>query len=61
MRFYVSEKVFEMIPDAQFGLVSVEGGDNRGEEKEIADLLNKSIEECSEHFKDKKVKNEPEL
>ena len=44
MRFYVSEKVFEMIPDAQFGLVSVEGGDNRGEEKEIADLLNKSIE-----------------
>lgn len=61
MRFYVSEDVFKMIPDAQFGLVSVEGGDNKGESQEILELLDSSIKACAEHFEGKKVKNEPEL
>ena len=35
MKFYVTKDVFEKIPDGKFGLVSVTGADNTGNNPEI--------------------------
>lgn len=61
MRFFVTQSVFDRIPNAQFGLVSVSGLDNHGEKPEITKLLNEAIAFCEAHFDGKAVKKEPEV
>jgi DNA/RNA-binding domain of Phe-tRNA-synthetase-like protein len=61
MKFYVTQDVFDVIPNAQFGLVSVYGVDNSKEYKQIEDGLTEAIGSCEEHFEGKKVKEEAEL
>lgn len=61
MNFYVSEKVFEKMPDVCFGLVSVKGVDNSKSYEFIDKMLDESIASCEEHFEGKVVKQEKEL
>jgi DNA/RNA-binding domain of Phe-tRNA-synthetase-like protein len=61
MKFFVTEDVFAKIPDAKFGLVSVNGADNSGSSDEIEAMLSENVKKVEEHFAGKKVKNEPEL
>lgn len=61
MKFFVTEDVFAKIPDAQFGLVSVLGADNHGDNAEVEALLNEGIAQCEAFYSGKKVKDEPEL
>ncbi len=61
MNFYVTEKVFEKMPDVVFGLVSVKGVDNSKDYDFIHTLLDESIASCENHFEGKVVKQEKEL
>ncbi len=61
MKFYVSEKVFEKMPEACFGLVSVKGVDNNKIYPAIENKLEENIKSCEEHFEGKTVKTEKEL
>lgn len=61
MKFYVTDDVFEKMPNVFFGLVSVYGVDNHKDYSEIEKELEKSIHSCEEHFEGKKVKEEIEL
>ncbi|MBQ6622195.1 MAG: hypothetical protein IJH75_05120 [Mogibacterium sp.] len=61
MKFFVTEDVFAKIPDAQFGLVSVNGADNHGMNAEVEAFLQEGVKACEEFYGGKKVKNEPEL
>ena len=61
MKFFVTQDVFDKLPDAQFGLVSVKGADNHGSIAEIETLLNESVKECEALYVGKKVKEEPEI
>ena len=61
MNFYVTEKVFEKMPNAVFGLVSVKGVDNTKDYDFIHRLLDESIAFCEKYFEGKIVKQEKEL
>lgn len=61
MNFYVTEKVFEKLPDAVFGLVSVKGVDNSKRYDFIDAMLDESIASCRDYFEGKVVKQEKEL
>lgn len=61
MKFYVADKVFEKIPNAQFGLVSVAQINNSQEVRFVHSLLEDSIKSCEEHFAGKNIKEESEL
>lgn len=61
MNFYVTDKVFEKMPNAVFGLVSVKGVDNRKSYDFIDKMLDENIAGCESHFEGKTVKQEPEL
>lgn len=61
MKFYVTEDVFRLLPDAQFGLVSVHGADNHGRNEELAEMLAEGVRACEALYVGKKVKDEPEL
>lgn len=61
MKFYVTEKVFEKLPEVCFGLVSVKGVDNSREYGFVSDMLDENIASCHDHFRGKTVKEEPEL
>lgn len=61
MLFYVTEKVFDKMPDVVFGLVSVKGVDNSKDYDFIHTMLNESIASCEKYFEGKVVKQEKEL
>ena len=61
MDFYVTEKVFEKMPEACFGLVSVKGVDNSRNYDFIDTMLDESIASCEAYFEGKVVKQEKEL
>ncbi len=61
MNFYVTEKVFEKMPDVVFGLVSVKGVDNSKGYDFIDTMLDESIASCEAYFEGKVVKQEKEL
>ncbi len=61
MKFYVTNEVFEKMPNVIFGLVSVYGVDNHQKYPKIEDMLTESIKTCEEHFEGKKVKEEKEV
>ena len=61
MNFYVTEKVFEKMPNVVFGLVSVKGVDNTKDYDFIHQMLDESISSCENYFEGKVVKQEKEL
>ena len=61
MNFYVTEKVFEKMPNVIFGLISVKGVDNTKDYDFIHQILDESITSCENHFEGKVVKQEKEL
>lgn len=61
MNFYVTEKVFEKMPNVVFGLVSVKGVDNSKGYDFIDSMLDESIAGCEAYFEGKVVKQEKEL
>lgn len=61
MKFYVTNEVFEKIPNAVFGLVSVYGVDNNANYPLIKKLLKENIESCEEYFENKIVKESEEV
>lgn len=61
MRFEVFPEVFELLPDACFGVVAVRGVDNSRAYGEVSGLLHEAIAECESAFRDIKVKEAPEI
>ena len=61
MKFYVTDKVFEKLPEACFGLVSVCGVDNSADYPFIGEMLDENIISCRDYFAGKTVKEEKEL
>lgn len=58
MKFYVTDEVFEKMPNVIFGLVSVYGVDGSKKYEEIENMLSSSIKTCEEYFEGKKVKED---
>ena len=46
MRFEVSPAVFELLPDACFGVVAVKGAENTRPISDVSALLHESISAC---------------
>ena len=61
MKFRVSKEVFEKFDNVCFGVIVAKGIDNTVEVNEIIQLLNKSIQECENKFKDTKIKELDEI
>ena len=61
MRFEVSPSVFELLPDACFGVVAVKGADNTRPIPEVSALLHESIAACERALEGVKVKEFPEI
>ena len=59
MKFIVEKEIFEKLPNACFGVVMAKGIDNSKAYPEIDRLLDESIETAAQHFKGRKVKEEP--
>ena len=61
MRFEVSPDVFELLPDACFGVVAVRGVDNSRAYPEVSELLHSAIAGCEAALEGIKVKESPEI
>ena len=61
MRFEVSPELFELLPDAVFGVVAVRGADNSREYPEISALLRSAAADCAEALAGVKVKESPDI
>ena len=61
MRFEVSKDVFDLLPDACFGVVAVRGVDNSRSYPEVSELLHAAIAECEGAMAGVKVKESPEI
>jgi len=61
MQFIVEDKVFAILPKVCFGIVVARDLDNKGSNKEITELLQRSIEAVRERFQTVKPKEHPDL
>lgn len=61
MKFKVSKEVFEKFENVCFGVIVAKGINNTVESNQIIQLLNKSIQECENKFKDTKIKELDEI
>ena len=61
MRFEVSPELFELLPDAVFGVVAVRGADNSREYPEISALLRFASADCAAALAGVKVKESPDI
>ena len=61
MRFEVSKDVFDLLPDACFGVVAVRGVDNSKSYPAVSELLHAAIAECEGAMAGVKVKESPEI
>ena len=61
MRFEVSPELFELLPDAVFGVVAVRGADNSREYPEISALLRSAAADCAAALAGVKVKESPDI
>lgn len=61
MKFYVTDEVFEKMPNVIFGLVSVYGVDNGKSYPRIEELLTENIKKCENYFDGKVVKETDEV
>ena len=50
MKFYVTKDIFEKIPDGKFGLVSVTGADNTGNNPEEVLAAREELAELAEKY-----------
>ena len=57
MKFEIAKEVFDLLPNAYFGVVAVRGMDNRKEIPDLEEMLQKNIEICEKDFEGIKVKN----
>ena len=61
MRFEVSKDVFDLLPDACFGVVAVRGVDNSKSYPQVSELLHAAIAECESALAGVKVKESPDI
>ena len=61
MRFEVSPDVFDLLPDACFGVVAVRGVDNSKAYPQVSELLHSAIAGCEGALAGVKVKESPEI
>lgn len=61
MKFIVEPSVFENLKDVCFAIVVATQVDNTQKKPEIADLLDKNIEDCEVYFDHKQVKHSEEI
>lgn len=61
MKFVVDKKFFDKVDNACFGVIIARGIDNTKDYPFIKELLNKEINDISEEYQDKKVKELPEI
>ena len=57
MKFEIAKEVFDLLPNAYFGVVAVRGMDNHKAICDLETMLQKNIEECEKDFAGIKVKN----
>lgn len=61
MKFEIAKEVFELLPDACFGVVAVAGIDNHKAQPEIEKMLEENAAECAAAYEGIKVKNAEEI
>jgi DNA/RNA-binding domain of Phe-tRNA-synthetase-like protein len=61
MKFEVAKEIFDLLPDACFGVVAVRGVNNTADRPEIEALLRENITLCEQKFAGVKVKEAPEI
>lgn len=61
MKFAVDKRFFDKVDNACFGVIIARGIDNTKDYPFIKELLNKEINDISEEYQDKKVKELPEI
>lgn len=57
MKFEIAKEIFELLPNAYFGVVAVRGMDNKKEISELTEMLQENIRQCEKDFEGIKVKN----
>lgn len=61
MKFEIAKEVFDLLPDAYFGVVAVKGMDNTREIPELEGELAENIKKCEQDFEGIKVKNAEDI
>jgi len=61
MKFIVEKEIFEMLPNACFGVVMAKGIDNIKAYPEVDRFLDESITAAAQRFEGKRVKEEPDI
>ncbi len=61
MRFEIAKEVFDLLPNAYFGIVSVKGMDNTKEIPKLEAQLAENIAKCEQDFTGIKVKNADDI
>ena len=56
MKFFVSDDVFEKLPEVCFALIAAKGIDNKNINDDIRSILDNQISKTHEYFKDKNIK-----
>lgn len=61
MKFEIAKEVFDLLPNAYFGIVAVKGMDNTKELPELEAQLAENIAQCEKDFEGIKVKNAEDI
>lgn len=61
MKFEIAKEVFDLLPNAYFGVVAVKGMDNTKEIAELEAQLAENIAQCEKDFEGIKVKNAEDI
>ncbi len=61
MKFEIAKEVFDLLPNAYFGVVAVRGMDNTKEIPELEEMLQANITQCEKDFDGIKVKNADDI
>ncbi|WP_425755296.1 B3/B4 domain-containing protein [Ihubacter sp. rT4E-8] len=61
MKFEIAKEVFDLLPNAFFGVVAVRGMDNTKEVAELEEMLQMNIQQCEKDFEGIKVKNADDI
>lgn len=61
MKFEIAKEVFDLLPNAYFGVVAVKGMDNTKEIPELEEMLQANIAQCEKDFEGVKVKNADDI
>lgn len=61
MKFEITNNIFAKLPNMYVGVVVADQVDNSQEYPEIADLLDQSMQDAKDRFKDVNVKQDPQI